>query len=1675
MDEHQTSQSNSNDADVHAADDLSNSIIGKVKTHVSKILPSSLSKWLSPKLDTSTNRRRRRNELESDDEDNSLTTTPLSEATASLRTHNNNDASIVNSSPPYKRKKLLSPLSSSFSSYSQSTHRNIVSSTFIDDTPSNHILSSPLSGTVHLNGQDIHERPLERLTTNSRPSLAMPVRAYSSLNATESRTRTTVPATLSDPLTLGSLHRSEQDDDNSSDTHEKQSNPFAVNSDVSAVNFNAHLQKSKSLFSNKSYLSSSRSLSNYRLRRQPSSTTSLYRSTSSLCDNNSTSSTPPTFASPFYNGQTTFGGASSHSKRFRSAFNVDQQQPNQHRVHVPSKLIPSSLSKSTSSLNSVDNGTSGLSTTVQRILVIMNQSNTPLSELRQVSSALSASGVRKPLLIESEPNISGTEASDRFKRKILNKPGTPYNRPSGRHMDNSFTNELKVPSMSQLLQLKRNTIQVREIASKSSSVLNRREEYKLPLKVDTDDNAKRNSISNNNNIDPQSYTHVNKMRNNFTKRKTRTGKGNEEEELPPEPITLPNVQLQINKDVPITFSKTPIVPNTNDSTTIKPIITSTTTVPLLPTKSVTSFAWGTASAEFKESSRSVTTNLLSTEPTVPKVNSSIVAATVTTQPTKPLFSFGATAHAEKSIETDKGKGISAQTPKFTFGATAATSKSDGHDNSLTSPKPVFSFGVTVNTNETKTNNKDSSTSKEQTTMASLNPKGPTFSEPIFCKAINSDKGYSASFGSTSYTFSEPTYLTERASHDATTSAIPNAKSVDSTVKKASSIKGINDFKFQPVASSSINSNSSKTNETDCSFTSFSKPSIPIAAQSTLSSTGFDYANAFGVSSGKPASASPVAQSKTNANNKSAVNSIFSINTSNDKKEINESAANSEKSVIAPDDGFKRLAAAQKDGKWDCQSCLTRNDNSNKKCLACEAPKPNANVVSTKTVDEGFKTIADKQKSSTWECSSCMTRNDNSKLKCVCCEAPRDKVTTASPKSSEPQPAVDDLFKSIADKQKSASWECSGCMTKNDTSKTKCVCCEQSRDGTSTDSGLGISLNKTPSSQFSFGTLGSNAFSAKPTTSQFSFGNSSATTSSQFQFGSTPAKKSDVSAPASQFKFGSGFNTSATTSSTDTSSVAKTSTPVTSQFTFGNAAIPKAASSTIPSAPMDDVFKKIASEQASKWECKSCMIQNLSTVEKCACCEEPRHATAGSTKSNEIGTQNNFQFGKTSTQFSFGVQPSNESKETAVAAPMATTTLTNDAFATKPVTTFKFGGVSSTPSTVAPAPSSIFGLSTSTQLESASKTSGGFSFSFGTPNSNLGVTTTTNHTSKDVVDGTDAKTIQKEDVTILEDIIIKPATNGPEEKRPAFSFGTSKLSPATEKKMPNVPVFGTPATVPIENTSSLFGSSQSNTSNLFKAATIPTFGSPKLPSAASTSTPFSFGQSNAGLGSVAFGQKRPADTSPAPVVVPKSSFSSFGSPSNNTNATTNVAAVPPTFGSSSFSFSASASSTAQFGSSIAADKSVSPATAAAPVFGASGFSTVSNNSTSTVNPTLKPFFSAGSGLSAQTPPTFCNPTIANPSQTSYQFGANTNVDTPNSAPTPSNGPFVFSAATTPSFNFTANAVQQPIAAVPFQFGSSTESAATPNMNIFAPPPTGTTSNTNVATRRKLRPVRRNGRP
>lgn len=111
--------------------------------------------------------------------------------------------------------------------------------------------------------------------------------------------------------------------------------------------------------------------------------------------------------------------------------------------------------------------------------------------------------------------------------------------------------------------------------------------------------------------------------------------------------------------------------------------------------------------------------------------------------------------------------------------------------------------------------------------------------------------------------------------------------------------------------------------------------------------------------------------------------------------------------------FKKLAALQKQINWECDSCMTQNDAKIDKCLCCETPKPGCivkttssfpvskgssfsfGILQTKTdQDDLFKSLAAKQKSAHWECDSCMSRNDACQNNCLCCEAQKPSATNS---------------------------------------------------------------------------------------------------------------------------------------------------------------------------------------------------------------------------------------------------------------------------------------------------------------------------------------------------------------------------------------------------------------------------------------------------------------------------------------------------------------------------------------------------------------------------------------------------------------------------------------------------------------------------------------------------------
>ncbi|XP_068428477.1 E3 SUMO-protein ligase RanBP2 isoform X1 [Clinocottus analis] len=84
------------------------------------------------------------------------------------------------------------------------------------------------------------------------------------------------------------------------------------------------------------------------------------------------------------------------------------------------------------------------------------------------------------------------------------------------------------------------------------------------------------------------------------------------------------------------------------------------------------------------------------------------------------------------------------------------------------------------------------------------------------------------------------------------------------------------------------------------------------------------------------------------------------------------------------------ALAMKDGQWDCNSCLVRNEASAAECVSCRSPHPNPSLAAMFAM-----------KDDEWDCDSCLVRNKASANKCVACQTsnPNAKSTTSTAPSA----------------------------------------------------------------------------------------------------------------------------------------------------------------------------------------------------------------------------------------------------------------------------------------------------------------------------------------------------------------------------------------------------------------------------------------------------------------------------------------------------------------------------------------------------------------------------------------------------------------------------------------------------------------------------------------------------
>lgn len=178
-------------------------------------------------------------------------------------------------------------------------------------------------------------------------------------------------------------------------------------------------------------------------------------------------------------------------------------------------------------------------------------------------------------------------------------------------------------------------------------------------------------------------------------------------------------------------------------------------------------------------------------------------------------------------------------------------------------------------------------------------------------------------------------------------------------------------------------------------------------------------------------------------------------------------------AVASDDLFKSLAAQQKKTQWECDSCLTRNDTDKESCMCCETPKPGSSSASNKTPFSSQGSILSTGTKFSSSNESIATPKFSFGMPSFTAVSPSaSEISVASSKSSK---STDEGFKKIVEKQ-NASWECSACMTKNDLTRSKCICCEQTKPGLAESQ-----------SQFSFGSKASSVSLPAPSEVKFSFG------------------------------------------------------------------------------------------------------------------------------------------------------------------------------------------------------------------------------------------------------------------------------------------------------------------------------------------------------------------------------------------------------------------------------------------------------------------------------------------------------------------------------------------------------------------------------------------------------------
>ncbi|XP_069492976.1 E3 SUMO-protein ligase RanBP2-like [Ambystoma mexicanum] len=317
---------------------------------------------------------------------------------------------------------------------------------------------------------------------------------------------------------------------------------------------------------------------------------------------------------------------------------------------------------------------------------------------------------------------------------------------------------------------------------------------------------------------------------------------------------------------------------------------------------------------------------------------------------------------------------------------------------------------------------------------------------------------------------------------------------------------------------------------------------------------------------------------------------------------------------------------RKEGQWDCNVCLVRNEATSASCVSCLTPNPEVTPASSLTLKpaSGFKfgssteTSTSKpssfgslfsKKEGQWDCNVCLVRNEATSSSCVSCLTPNPEATPASSltlkpasgfkfgSSTETSTSKPSSFGSLFSK-KEGQWDCNVCLVRNEATSSSCVSC----------------LTPNPEAP--------NASSATLNpASGFKFGSSTETsTSKPSSFGSLFSKKEgqwdcNVSLVRNE----------ATSSSCVSCLTPNPEAPNASSATLNPAFGFKFGSSTETSTSKPSSFGSLFSKKEGQWDCNVCLVRNEATSSSCVSCLTP-NPEAPNASSATLNSAFGFKFG-----------------------------------------------------------------------------------------------------------------------------------------------------------------------------------------------------------------------------------------------------------------------------------------------------------------------------------------------------------------------------------------------------------------------------------------------------------------